>query len=306
MPQLRPLAGVVRPSAPRGGLTRNGPPKKKGKGSTKMPRRITLPLVTATLVILAGCDTITGLFDGEPDHWAASSIGYPFTASYDIDSSIEAEYVPDCGTHTCWRIVRDSVPAPSGIREATQRALDRWSRALAATPTDPPPQGQGDCASEGYHVIVRMGNALLELNSYGPVGWFASPRCGTSSGRPRGGLIALDHGVDWPGMDPKWVETVITHEIGHALGFRAGSFDREAALAVANGVAPPSQPATRLPVDHGGHWTCMHHDIMTAHTNPASRIGDVTIAAMAPDWRYDPGDVEYTIDRTELPNCWRD
>lgn len=233
-----------------------------------MIRRITFGTVLFAILLL-GCDSIVGLFDDEPEHWAHSSAGYPFTAYY--IGGYHARYTSDG-----WEMLSQDFPEPEGLREGTQAALIRWSKVLAATPVPAAPSVSptsnecgwggkplappGGSFGPGFHVFLYVGNGMFETNTTPTMAWYAYEGCiGRVAGLPSSGNIGLDADADWSDADR--TEAVVAHEIGHALGFRQ-PFNRERAMALASSRASSYLRPTRLPID-GQHWeSCMGRDIM--------------------------------------------
>lgn len=254
-------------------------------------------LTVVPVILLFTCDSVTGLFDDEPEHWAHTDVGYPFTAHLAQQDSVQLRSGE-------W-VAQPNLP---NLRSATQAAIERWSLALSATASRP---FVWDSWGVGYYddwgVLPLPGDIVSGFRvaiffGSGAWGWHHQTRYDVD-GRPIFGVIGLNVHVD-DTFSAEWLETTIAHEIGHALGFHPpfdhGVIDRVNERA---GVTV----ATRLPVD-GAHWEeCMRPDLMTASATARrgqlAHISDLTIETMAYPWRYNEADVEKN--HGAPPACWR-
>ena len=275
------------------------------------PSEHSLPAVMTLIlaVVSSGCDSPTGLFSDEPEHLAYTDMGYPFTAYLDPADSVQlfsGEWI--------------EAPRPDWLQPATQRAIERWSRALAATAPREwiVPDGfamswapdilPGDTLV-GFHIGVSFAGCLGYVGlSYGSVK-------DTTDGRPVIGSFCISPTIDF---SLQGAETVIAHEMGHVLGFTSLTYP-DSLLAFVNEHARTMtgldvDVADRVPM-HGSHWLpCMEPDLMTAsaHADRGStaHISAITIEAMrfsaSPyTWSYRQNDVEEALPSTPV-ECWRD
>ena len=267
-------------------------------------RRLAMVLVLVGCGVLVGGCGLTDLFENdEPEHWAHASVGYPFTAYLAVQDSIrrpDGEWI--------------KAPDPAILREATQVAIERWSRALGATaPVDILRNGRGNevivdlwgvplpDTLTGFHLVIYFGSYAL--------GWHQGTQT-AEDGRPLIGVIGLSYGWEWDANGVEPASVTIAHEIGHALGFRV-HFDHQRVIDFVNARSGSRHPvASRLPVT-GSHWEdCMIPDLMTRTAEVRRRgetahISDITIEAMPYPWKYRATDVEYTLPPTPSV-CWRE
>lgn len=111
-------------------------------------------------------------------------------------------------------------PVPAAVRTATIQAANRWSRVITG---DVPGVTVGPLFIDDFEMVVQMG--LLGGAPEGPGGVLANARPtafrGPGTGLPYSGITGIDPNDIT--MNPGALQDVLTHEIGHALGFTPGA-----------------------------------------------------------------------------------
>lgn len=189
-------------------------------------------------------------------------------------------------------------PVPAAVRTATIQAANRWSRVITG---DVPGVTVGPLFIDDFEMVVQMG--LLGGAPEGPGGVLANARPtafrGPGTGLPYSGITGIDPNDIT--MNPGALQDVLTHEIGHALGFTPGAdvFNRwivgdtfTGANAVREfnslfgrtGTSVPLQPGIRAHWDEG----VFGNELMSPSTGlNGDFISRVTIGALA--------DMGYTV-----------
>jgi hypothetical protein len=111
-------------------------------------------------------------------------------------------------------------PVPASVRTAALRAATRWSRVITG---DLPGVTVGPTFIDDFEMVVQMG--LLGEAPEGPGGVLANARPtafrGMGTGLPYSGITGIDPNDIGGNQDA--LMDVVTHEIGHALGFTPGA-----------------------------------------------------------------------------------
>lgn len=111
-------------------------------------------------------------------------------------------------------------PVPAAVRTAATQAANRWSRVISG---DVPGVTVGPLFIDDFEMVVQMG--LLGGAPEGPGGVLANARPtafrGGGTGLPYSGITGIDPNDIT--MNPGALQDVLTHEIGHALGFTPGA-----------------------------------------------------------------------------------
>jgi hypothetical protein len=187
---------------------------------------------------------------------------------------------------------------PASVRFAAEQACARWGRVITG---DVPGVMVGGNFIDDFEMVVQMG--LLGGAPEGPGGTLANAQPtafrGGGTGLPYSGITGID--PNDIGFDPAALQDVVTHEIGHALGFTPGAdvwnrwlvgdtFTGTNAVREFNslfgrsGTSVPVQPGVRA------HWdeTVFGNELMTPFTGlNGDFISRVTIGALA--------DMGYTV-----------
>jgi len=195
-------------------------------------------------------------------------------------------------------------PVPDSVRNAAQQAATRWSRIITG---DVPGVTQNGLFIDDFNMVVQMG--LLGGAPEGPGGVLAN----AAPVEFRDGGDGLPY-VGITGIDPNDINTgasflidVLTHEMGHALGFTPGAtvFNRwivgdtfTGANAVREFNATFGRTDTSVPLQAGvrAHWDedVFDDELMTPFANNANFISRVTVGALA--------DMGYTVNYAAAEN----
>ena len=190
-------------------------------------------------------------------------------------------------------------PVPAAVRSAATQALARWSRVITG---DVPGVTVGGNFIDDFEMVVQMG--LLGGTAEGPGGVLANARPtafrgGGNAGLPYSGITGID--PNDISFNPSALMDVLTHEIGHALGFTPGAnvFSQwivgdtfTGANAVREFNAVFGRTGTSVPLQPGvrAHWdeTVFDNELMSPETAlNGDYISRVTIGALA--------DMGYTV-----------
>jgi hypothetical protein len=191
-------------------------------------------------------------------------------------------------------------PVPDSVRNAANQAAARWSRIITG---DVPGVTQNGLFIDDFNMVVQMG--LLGGAPEGPGGVLANAaptafRDG-GAGLPYAGITGID--PNDIGFGTSFLIDVLTHEMGHALGFTPGAnvFSRwitgdtfTGPNAVREFNAIFSSTVTSVPLEAGvrAHWdeTVFGNELMTPFADGTNRISRVTVGALA--------DMGYTVSYT--------